>query len=267
METMGCSMFRKLTSKGLTSALLGGACGVLAAGSVANAGPITVDSVGTYDNLDSSIQVTLTGPGLHLPGSYSATEYSTAISLHESPSGPSIWVFCVDLFHNVTVGGQSPGLTYNTQTLTTDTNPAGGSNPAPHLGYLISPLQSQEINWLAGQGVNIIGGPHDTNNVTAIQAAIWAIEYGVTVTSSNATINGLITGWESAAAFNGPFSSSATELYSTSDPLAQSFVTPLGPNLTTGVPEPSTWAMILLGFAGVGFMAYRRKSKPSFRVA
>lgn len=28
-------------------------------------------------------------------------------------------------------------------------------------------------------------------------------------------------------------------------------------------PEPSTWAMMLLGFAGVGFMAYRRKSKPA----
>jgi outer membrane lipase/esterase len=27
------------------------------------------------------------------------------------------------------------------------------------------------------------------------------------------------------------------------------------------VPEPSTWAMMLLGFAGIGFMAYRRKSK------
>jgi len=31
------------------------------------------------------------------------------------------------------------------------------------------------------------------------------------------------------------------------------------------VPEPSTWAMIILGFAGVGFMAYRRKSEPAFR--
>ncbi len=29
------------------------------------------------------------------------------------------------------------------------------------------------------------------------------------------------------------------------------------------VPEPSTWAMMILGFAGVGFMAYRRKSKPA----
>jgi len=31
--------------------------------------------------------------------------------------------------------------------------------------------------------------------------------------------------------------------------------------ITGAVPEPSTWAMMLLGFAGVGFMAYRRKPK------
>ena len=29
----------------------------------------------------------------------------------------------------------------------------------------------------------------------------------------------------------------------------------------SAVPEPSTWAMMILGFAGVGFLAYRRKSK------
>jgi hypothetical protein len=33
------------------------------------------------------------------------------------------------------------------------------------------------------------------------------------------------------------------------------------------VPEPSTWAMMILGFAGVGFMAYRRKSKPAMMAA
>jgi outer membrane lipase/esterase len=27
------------------------------------------------------------------------------------------------------------------------------------------------------------------------------------------------------------------------------------------VPEPSTWAMMILGFAGIGFMAYRRRTK------
>ena len=29
--------------------------------------------------------------------------------------------------------------------------------------------------------------------------------------------------------------------------------------ITAAVPEPSTWAMMLLGFCGLGFMAYRRK--------
>jgi hypothetical protein len=33
------------------------------------------------------------------------------------------------------------------------------------------------------------------------------------------------------------------------------------------VPEPSTWAMMILGFVGVGFMAYRRKSKPTLMAA
>jgi hypothetical protein len=33
--------------------------------------------------------------------------------------------------------------------------------------------------------------------------------------------------------------------------------------LTGAVPEPSTWAMMILGFAGVGFMAYRRKRNGS----
>ena len=28
-----------------------------------------------------------------------------------------------------------------------------------------------------------------------------------------------------------------------------------------GVPEPTTWAMMLLGFAGIGFMAYRRRNQ------
>ena len=40
-----------------------------------------------------------------------------------------------------------------------------------------------------------------------------------------------------------------------------------GPAQISAVPEPSTWAMMLLGFAGVGFMAYRRKSKPALMVA
>ncbi|WP_024519807.1 PEPxxWA-CTERM sorting domain-containing protein [Bradyrhizobium sp. Tv2a-2] len=31
----------------------------------------------------------------------------------------------------------------------------------------------------------------------------------------------------------------------------------------TAAPEPSTWAMMILGFAGVGFLAYRRRNQAS----
>ena len=33
------------------------------------------------------------------------------------------------------------------------------------------------------------------------------------------------------------------------------------------VPEPSTWAMMILGFCGIGFLGYRRKSKAVMRFA
>jgi hypothetical protein len=35
----------------------------------------------------------------------------------------------------------------------------------------------------------------------------------------------------------------------------------------SAVPEPSTWSMMILGFLGVGFLAYRRKNTSVFRIA
>jgi hypothetical protein len=32
-------------------------------------------------------------------------------------------------------------------------------------------------------------------------------------------------------------------------------------NFTPGAPEPSTWAMMFLGFAGLGFLGYRKTVK------
>jgi hypothetical protein len=40
-----------------------------------------------------------------------------------------------------------------------------------------------------------------------------------------------------------------------------------GTFVLTAVPEASTWAMMILGFMGVGFIAYRRKNETSFRLA
>jgi hypothetical protein len=38
--------------------------------------------------------------------------------------------------------------------------------------------------------------------------------------------------------------------------------------VTPAIPEPSTWAMMVIGFFGIGFLAYRRKQNgQAFRMA
>jgi hypothetical protein len=40
-----------------------------------------------------------------------------------------------------------------------------------------------------------------------------------------------------------------------------------GTQIAAAVPEPATWAIMILGFACVGFMAHHRKSKPGLVAA
>jgi hypothetical protein len=54
-------------------------------------------------------------------------------------------------------------------------------------------------------------------------------------------------------------------LYNPGDLVLSGGITPEG--MTAAVPEPSTWAMMVLGFLGIGFLAYRRNEKPAFRFA
>jgi hypothetical protein len=61
------------------------------------------------------------------------------------------------------------------------------------------------------------------------------------------------------------FSSDITTQKSGSDDATTGDVGAL--TLTTAIPETSTWAMMILGFMGVGFMAYRRRGQPSLRLA
>jgi choice-of-anchor C domain-containing protein len=52
---------------------------------------------------------------------------------------------------------------------------------------------------------------------------------------------------------------------------SSTYPTAFGPALdnvsVTAVPEPSTWAMMILGFLGIGFAAYRQMSRVSVRFA
>ena len=40
-----------------------------------------------------------------------------------------------------------------------------------------------------------------------------------------------------------------------------------GATAVAAVPEPSTWAMMIVGFLGLGFMAYRRRNQTAFSAA
>ena len=66
------------------------------------------------------------------------------------------------------------------------------------------------------------------------------------------------------------FNQSSNGVYrvNTQSPGSSEYVTVSSSAVVAAVPEPSTWAMMILGFLGVGFMAYRRRqSTPAFRLA
>jgi hypothetical protein len=80
----------------------------------------------------------------------------------------------------------------------------------------------------------------------------------------------------SSGTFNGGFSTSSIftptgQLFSLTEEIEITALSAGSDLLSTGsvsaVPETSTWAMMILGFMGIGFLVYRRKSGPNFRIA
>jgi PEP-CTERM motif len=85
---------------------------------------------------------------------------------------------------------------------------------------------------------------------------------GPTIAGATA-INGSTTQLSKIFTFNDPFS--ITEEVDFTALGASSYLQSTGN--VSAVPEPSTWAMMILGFMGIGFLAYRRKNGPNFRIA
>jgi len=51
----------------------------------------------------------------------------------------------------------------------------------------------------------------------------------------------------------------STRLFAPASGVRSQYFDNVSLDVTAAVPEPSTWAMMILGFAGVGFMTYRRR--------
>jgi PEP-CTERM motif len=272
-----------------TAALLGCASSILMAGSAANADTYIDKDILFSGLIDPngpalSQSVTLTGSVIGgtentVSGPYEMQTNSNSAQTHPNSN---IWVFCVDLFHNFS--GNSPNpinpATYTTQALVNDSNGKSIGNG------LFTAAQSFEIGYLAnlalsanGFGLKLTG-----DQESAIQAAIWKIEYDpgstniasgkLIISGLDATAAGDVAGFitSAQAAYNAGGLTYANELVTTDEYSPgqhyQNFVTGGNGSLTSPVPEPSTWAMMILGFCGVGFLAYRRnRARPSFRLA
>ena len=99
-----------------------------------------------------------------------------------------------------------------------------------------TPIDLTSLNWLIEAGTYWLAATSNSDNVS------W--QAGSTV--------GLVALNQNAAGW--------TVIQGSHLPQAEIFASPV---INQGVPEPSTWAMMILGFAGIGFMAHRRKSKLS----
>jgi hypothetical protein len=59
----------------------------------------------------------------------------------------------------------------------------------------------------------------------------------------------------------------ATRLFAPAGGVTYQYFDNASLDVTTAVPEASTWAMIILGFAGVGYFAHRRKQEGALNAA
>jgi hypothetical protein len=194
--------------------------------------------------------ITVTNYSLPDPDSlYAATTdgysyYTGPIVL--STSIGSLTVYCADLNHSI-YGGTTYTYAY-------------GALTENGLGQALSQPLSNELGQIAGIGKNALAHGND-DLAAAAQAAIWGLEYNVTPTFANPL--GAI-----ASDYSGLLAASYRNDGAWGEaliPVGEGWPANLSATqqMVVGVPEPSTWAMLLLGFTGLGFAGYLSRRAPS----
>lgn len=127
--------------------------------------------------------------------------------------------------------------------------------------------------------VNPTNGYHTDTNATDAVFSTWNVTTAIsTLESSQSTATSISSDLGSGTLFGsvsvGPSDNNSVVNISldgaalTAITAAKGSLFAIGGSLTwtdgvvAGVPEPSTWTMMLLGFFGIGFLAYRKKSTP-----
>jgi hypothetical protein len=135
-----------------------------------------------------------------------------------------------------------------------------GTYAAQIAGYSSNPdTLSQILTTTAGQSYEVSfwrsqagGGPTISLNVTWDNKTIFS-ELNPTTINKYQEFTAIVSGTGSDTL---KFTSANDPAYTYLDNVSVS-----------AVPEPATWGMMLIGFAGLGFMAYRGKSKPAMQLA
>jgi hypothetical protein len=169
----------------------------------------------------------------------------------------TIYGFCVDIYHDMYVN-QPLGYEYVASTLTTDHHITDATpNGAP-----LSPDQIAKVATLVDIGTLLnrydlaIAGV--STRLAAIQAAIWEIENPgkVTLYTDNISDGAFYTEWYNyyVNITPDPTAKMTTIVDTAINPAHQSFA------IGWPVPEPATWAMMLIGFFGMGAMLRSRRA-------
>ena len=233
---------------------------MLAAGLTSSAYATNIDviSYSTPDGPEAFYSVTTT-----LAGDFDTPySYYTGPIVFQLSTGKSIVVYCTDLEHWLQV---PTTYAYGPLLLT------GQGNPIPtQVSYEIGWIaQTGAAALLAGEksGLPAVQKELDFDMAAAAQSLIWDFEYPAATTTFAATTDGsqieadwgilfddalalpISKGNQPALAIQ-PFD----EDWWVNGSASQQMV-------VASVPEPSTWAMMLAGFAGLGYAAWRRTSK------
>ena len=171
--------------------------------------------------------------------------YYTGPIVFNVEGGPDVTVYCVDLNHWLQTG------IYKVVAL--DTNGEGQA---------LTEEASSLIGSLAEFGAGVgLGNIADQDYAALAQARIWDVAYsmdGATSTTSDPTLASLFN-VVNGMSFADRGYALALQPYGSGWPYASNASQEMVIGFGSPVPEPSTWALGIIGFGLVGFMGYRKR--------
>jgi hypothetical protein len=159
---------------------------------------------------------------------------------------------------------------------------SGAYSLTPHSGTYFLDLTGQSDAAFGGISQSVATVAGDTYSLSFYLGTSTLADYGstagITVSASDATLKSsnvfVVTGtsahqWdlETLSFIAGAASTTITLDGTTGTHYIGLDDVSISGGIAGAVPEPSTWAMMILGFCGIGFMAYRKKSPTTFRLA